>query len=1329
MSGAERSASGADAGADGLRPLTEAQEGLWFAQEREPANPLFNTGQYVELTGPLDRAAFADALAQAFAEADALALAIVGTPAGPRQRVEEARRPRLAFRDVSVAADPLAEAEAAIAAEMARPTDPARDPLAAATLYRLGEARHVWHQRIHHLAVDGYGMILLTRRVASLYNAARTGEPAGAPLAPLEAAFAEDDAYRAAPRRAADAAFWQEAFADRPEAAGLSSVTAPEPSPIGKGAPAFRRAALDLPAATVAGLNALAGEAGVPWPDALTALAGAYCQRHTGTAEALVGVPHMARLGSPAARSLAMLMNVLPLRVTPDEDAPLPAFVAAVGRALVKARRHGRYRSEQLRRDLRLVGAGHRLYGPLINVLPFDETPHFGGLDARLEVLSTGPVDDITFTFRSHGTDGLRLEVDAHPRLYDDRQTEGHAGRLAAFLAAAIGASRLAEVPSVSPAEQHWLVETLNATDHAVPDTTLAALIEATMAARPDAVALTFGAASMDYRTLDLRSAALARQLAGRGIGRGDLVAIALPRSLDLLVALVAVLRAGAAYLPLDLEQPDARLARILSSAAPRLVLAQAADAARFAVAVLAPEDWEQTDRKDVDGAQAGARPVPPRPEDAAYVIYTSGSTGEPKGVVIEHRAIVNRLIWMQAHYGIGARDVILQKTPATFDVSVWEFFLPLIAGSRLVIAPPGAHRDPVALAGLIRDHGVGTLHFVPSMLAAFLSEPAVRGLALARVFCSGEELPAELRERFHRTMAGELHNLYGPTEAAVDVSFWPAGPQDRSRPVPIGHPVWNTRLYVLDGRDRVSPPGVAGQLHLGGVQLARGYLGRPDLTAERFRPDPFRPRERTYATGDLARVREDGAVVYLGRSDHQVKIRGIRIELGEIEAAIADTGLVAQAVVLARPDARGVTRLVAYAVPAADAGLAGLRPALAALLPEHMVPTAIVPLPVLPVTANGKLDRAALPEPDLATAGSSRPMTETEARIARLVAEHLKIDGPVGPDDDFFALGGDSLDAVGLLLKMRQAFGRDPGLGALFAHPGIAALARLMEAGAGITDDAGLGPVITLATESETGETAPPLFVIHPAGGISWCYGLLARSLAPRRTVHGLQAPALDPACPVAESLEALAADYARRIRAITPAGPVHLAGWSVGGILAQAVAVELAEAGVAVGAVALLDSYPCDVWRAEPDPGEDGALKALLAIAGHDPDRLPALALNRAAVIAFLRASGSALARLPDAALDGVVRVVAGNNRLVRGHHHRRYGGTLTHFRAALDHHERRLTPELWRPYAAGLIVHDITSLHAHLTGPEAVARIAPLLSAALVEAEASHRAELTA
>ncbi|WP_343226168.1 amino acid adenylation domain-containing protein [Luteimonas sp. BDR2-5] len=1302
------------------RPLTEAQSGLWYAQRLAPDNPAFNTAHALWIDGALDVASFVRAADRTAAEAPALALRMRDGPDGPRQHVDPARVPRLDVVDLSAEPDPAAAARAAMLRDRDTPVDPTRDRLAQQCLYVLGGDRFVWYLRVHHLAADGYGMALLTERACALYSSGRAGAAcdaghggpvAGAAFAPLEGVLAEDAAYAASEKRDKDAAYWHATLAGMPAVSGLGAGFAPA-------AHGCHRLSVALDAGLRQRLLDLAQQLQQPWPDVLTALTAAYCQRMSGQAEAVIGVPFMGRLGSASARVPAMVMNVLPLRVPAMPDASLAGFVQAIARALVRGRRHGRYRGEQLRRDLGLIGGQRRLYGPLVNVQPFYRPPRLEGAHVRLEILGTGPIDDVTIGFRGDGTHALDLELEANPDLYSADDIAAHAARLQAFLAAAcdvapVDAAPIDDVPLASPDEvQRWLFD-VNATAHALPDTTLAALIESAMTATPDAPAVEFDGEVLSYADLDRRTRALARALRARGVGRDVPVAVALPRSLALVVALVAVLRAGGAYLPLDLAHPPERLARILHSARPACVLAHADTAALWPddVPLLATDAWPGA--ADTDDGFLPAADI--RPGDAAYVIYTSGSTGEPKGVLIEHRAIVNRLEWMRTHYRIDASDRILQKTPATFDVSVWEFFLPLLAGATLVVAPPDAHRDPVAIARLVRTRGITTLHFVPSMLAAFLAVPEARGLSIRRVFCSGEALEAELRDRFHATLHAQLHNLYGPTEAAVDVSFWPAGPDDRSQPVPIGFPVWNTRLYVLDARMRPLPAGVAGDLYLGGVQLARGYVGRDDLTAERFLADPHVPGARIYRTGDLARWRDDGALEFLGRSDHQVKLRGLRIELGEIEAAMLASGQATQAAVIVREDRAGDRRLVGYLQPAMGFDTATLRTRLAAQLPDYMVPAAFVALDDWPVTANGKLDRNALPAPHFDAGSVAPPRTATERAVATLFGEALGI-ADVGADADFFALGGDSLSAVHLLLAIQQRFGRDPGLGALFAAPTVAALAARLDAAGADAPDHGLAPTIVLARGDAAAPPRDPLFVVHPAGGIAWCYRDLARALVPRREVIGLQSPALDLAQPLPGSIDALADDYAHRVAALHPHGPVHLLGWSVGGIIAQAMAVRLRAMGRRVGVLALLDAYPAECWRAEPEPDAVAALRALLAIAGYDPDAHPELD-TRAAIVGFLRRGDSALGNLPDAVLDGVVRAVTDTNRLVRLHRHAHYDGTLLHIRAGRDHADRpQLQSALWQPHAARVESAELPFLHAELTGRDATAQVAPLLDARL-------------
>jgi len=538
----------------------------------------------------------------------------------------------------------------------------------------------------------------------------------------------------------------------------------------------------------------------------------------------------------------------------------------------------------------------------------------------------------------------------------------------------------------------------------------------------------------------------------------------------------------------------------------------------------------------------------------------------------------------------------------------------------------------------------------------------------------------------------------------------------------------------------------VTAHLYIAGRQLARGYLGRDDLTDARFLPNPYTAGAespqchgaRMYATGDLARWRADGALVFLGRSDHQVKIRGLRIELDEIENVLANAPGVAKLAVIAREDRAGDPRIVAYVVvqPGAHPDAEALRSHAAARLPDYMVPSAVVFVDDLPVTRNGKLDRAALPAPSFEARASRAPEGETESQVARLFAQVLEHSGPVGADDDFFELGGHSLLAARLMAELRSWSGQAMGLGALFEPPTVARLAAYVDSLArsagpqaapdghaagdghngnnGSAGNEGFGPVIALQQpRTPPASHRPALFCIHPAGGIGWCYGALGRALMPARPVHAIQALALDMQAEAPASLDAMARQYVDTLVALQPDGPYHLAGWSVGGIIAQAMAVELQVRGLPVGTLAMLDAYPSDVWRDSPEPEENASLKALLLIAGYDPAELHDVPLERQAVIGFLRASGHPLGELTDAALQGVIRVVENNNRLVRGHRHRRYEGDVLYFRAALDHVGTGLDPALWQPYVRGIEVHDVPTLHAHLTGTQAVQAIAPVLN----------------
>jgi amino acid adenylation domain-containing protein len=702
---------------------------------------------------------------------------------------------------------------------------------------------------------------------------------------------------------------------------------------------------------------------------------------------------------------------------------------------------------------------------------------------------SVAPLDQIGFNYvprsgigDSHGAaeDDLMLDLGRREGrleyatdLFDAATARVIAGRYLRLLAAAVRdpGTILSGLELLDPGERALVVRTWNATAADYPaEATLHELVAAQAARTPEATAVIFEGERLSYADLDARAERLSGILRGWGVGPETLVGVCAERSPELVVGLLGVLKAGGAYVPLDPEYPAERLAFMLADAAVPVLLTQRrllgrlpASTARVLV-LDDPAAW--AGGQEPPGAPAGARVLP---ENMAYVIYTSGSTGRPKGVGNTHRGIVNRLDWMQAAYRLGPDDVVLQKTPASFDVSVWEFFWPLLAGARLVLARPGGHRDPAYLRDLIVRERVTTAHFVPSMLAVFLAEEGEDGAercgSLRRVICSGEELPVGLAQRFLARLPGsELHNLYGPTEAAVDVSAWRCDPVALAGTarVPIGSPIHNLRLYVLDRRMGPVPVGVVGELFVGGVGLARGYVGRPGLTAERFVPDPFGPSgSRLYRTGDLARWRPDGTVEFLGRVDNQVKLRGLRIELGEIEAALRARPRVADAAVVVREDPTGDKRLVAYVVAGPGRALGGagggveggsgpdgLREALRRVLPDYMVPSAFVTLDALPLMPNGKLDRAALPPPlsDRKEGRHAAPRSASEELVASVFAEVLGVER-VGVDDDFFDLGGHSLLALRVVARLSEVVATEVGVHLLFASPTVAALAAALEA------------------------------------------------------------------------------------------------------------------------------------------------------------------------------------------------------------------------------------------------------------------------------------------
>ncbi len=1008
-------------------PMSPEQAGVWFTEELGRTGTAYHLPLTVDLTGWLDAAVLRDACAAVVARHPVLASAVQVTEGVPY--LVPAPPPELDLVDLSglPVNRRAAAARRYVDDETVRPFARHRGPLCRFTLLRLHETHHVLLVVAHHLAFDGGSKDILVAELAAAYGAASEGT-----IRAQLPALAPATRRRPVDEEAAARAFWAERWI-QPGPVVLPGLEAAD------GEPESADVAID--SALSSAVDAAAGRLGVTRFEVFLAALRAVLQRY-GNDPVTVAVDLGTRTEATRDR-IGMYVNQLPLTGTADTTAGFGDLAHATRAAL---------------RELyavRRVPVGHVAVGVSagLTLAPVSvsyrrraqEPPWPGGLTAR--------VDWTRFNYAARGTLHLRI-VDAPgcttaTLSYDPGTISGDAvrriaGHLRTLLrAATLDPGRpLADLPMLTEAERHQVVDAWNDTVADYPNaTTIDRLIAAQARRTPGATAVEFEGERLTYADLNIRANRLAHLLREEGVGPGQVVGVLARRSADLITGLLAVLKAGAAYLPLDPDQPDERLAFMLADARAGLVLT---------ARVLAPRVPSVAAAVSLEQTPAGRPATDPRPlagpGDPAYVIYTSGSTGTPKGVANSHRGLANRLDWMQRAFPIGADDAVLQKTPIGFDVSVWELFWPLMTGARLVVARPGGHRDPQYLRKVITGSQVTTVHFVPSMLGQFLEEPDVEScVSLRRTICSGEELTPALAAEFLWRMPGELHNLYGPTEAAIDVSSWHCTLETvagRTR-LPIGRPIQNTRLYVVDRWGNPVPAGVPGELLIGGTGVALGYLHRPGLTAERFVPDPFRPGGRLYRTGDLARWREDGDLDYLGRIDRQVKLRGNRIEPGEIEAAIAShPGVTQAAVIVAGPDAD--RRLVAYVVPATDEapGAAALRGYLAARLPDYMIPAAFAPVKSLPLTANGKLDYAALvalPVPQ-ATSGPSPADDRLLEDVRAIWAEVLRAPA-IGLDDDLFDLGGHSLTVTQIAARMRRRLRLDLPLQLFYDMPTVRGL------------------------------------------------------------------------------------------------------------------------------------------------------------------------------------------------------------------------------------------------------------------------------------------------
>lgn len=729
-------------------------------------------------------------------------------------------------------------------------------------------------------------------------------------------------------------------------------------------------------------------------------------------------------------------------------------------------------------------------------------------------------------------------------------------------------------LPMLTEAERQQLVVKWNDTAVNYPrNIPLHKFIEKQVERSPEAIAVVCGSKHITYRQLNNRANQLANRLQKLGAGPDVLVAICAERSLEMVIALLGTLKAGGAYVPFDPDYPRQRLLTMLQDCRSPVVLTQSHLLERLpdsdARIICLDRDWP-------DDEGTSNLSVEVTGKNLAYCIYTSGSTGQPKGVLNIHEAIVNRLLWVQDKYPLRTGDRYLQKTPYSFDVSVQEFFWPLMTGATLVMARPGGHKDPAYLVNLIQEQQITALHFVPSMLAVFLeAEGLERCPSVRQVFTSGEALSFELQSRFFERFHVKLNNLYGPTEAAVDVTYWDCGTETGKSIVPIGRPVANTQIYILDRHLQPVPIGVAGELHIGGVQLARGYLNRPELTAEKFIRDPFSgdPGARIYKTGDLARFLPDGEIEYLGRIDHQIKLRGFRIELGEIEAVLTECTGVCQAAVIVREDVPGNQTLVAYLAPASgqEISLESVRAHLTEKLPEFMVPPCFVILKELPVTTSGKVDRRALPKPERdASREIISARNELESALLPLFRKILGTPS-VGVTDDFFELGGHSLNAALLLSEIRKITGRTIPLSVMLRASSVESLARTIAGDEEVVAD-------SVATQVQKGENSrQPLFAVVVPGVEALGYAALARHLGRQQPLYKLQGKSPIPAGRpyTREEIRKLAEEYIAAMRSVQPRGPYHIIGMCDDVQVCEEMVLQLERGGEQVGLFANLDTW----------------------------------------------------------------------------------------------------------------------------------------------------------
>ena len=1212
---------------------SSGQEALWFLDRLLGPSSLYNESLAVRLLGTLDIGALERSL-QALADRHACLRTSLDLQAGQLVQIEHAHIAiDLPVRGIEDA-EPAPREQALhqiLQREAGRPFNLTRAPLLRARLLRLDQQHHALVLVIHHIVSDGWSLAVLVRELGALYAALVSGKPGA--LAPLPIRFSDFVAWQrgrvAGPDGARQLQYW------RTRLAGLQPLQLPADR-LRPARPTYQggQQPFVLDAPLTAGLKVLARRHDTTLFMVLLGAFQTLMMRWSGQHDLAVGTPVAGRDRTELEGLVGYFVNMLVLRADLSGDPGFDEFLARVRDGALEAFSHHEVPFDQLVAELRPDREDGM--NPLFQVsfalhnMP-DRALSLPGLRCEpLPVHSGRAKFDLSMSLSETG-DCLHGQIEFSSELFLPATIARMAGHFQTLLGGILAdpACALSRLPLMDDAERHKVLVEWNDTAAPYPaDQCVHRLFEAQVARTPNAIAVEYQDGQLTYIQLNRRANRLAHHLRQLGVGPDARVGICVERSLELVVGLLGILKAGGAYLPLDATYPRDRLAFMLADAAPKVLLTQQRllDALPgHPQTVCLDRDWPSIERWPADGLADQALPG-----HLAYVIYTSGSTGQPKGVLIEHRALVNHMTWMARTFPLAAGDAVVQKTPCSFDASVWEFFAPLLAGARLVVAGPQLHRDAVGLADLVRERRVHTLQVVPTLLGLLLDTPAFADCAsLRRVFCGGEALPADLVDRFQACLPGaDLINLYGPTEATIDATCRACLKPSSYGAPSIGRPIANTRIYILDDRREPVPVGVAGELYIAGAGLARGYLDRPELTAERFVADSFAGHAgaRMYRTGDLARWRADGDIEFLGRVDSQVKVRGFRVEPGEIEGALRRCAGVRDAVVMVRERAPGDQRLVAWFVPepcasagAPVANAKALRRSLRAQLPDFMIPTEFVRLDAITLTANGKIDRQALllpplsmdslpgtaepvaaAAPDPAGGADTRSADAVEQRLATIWQDVLKT-SPVGLDDNFFELGGHSLLAVHLLAAIEREFSRMLRLSTLFESPTVRQLAQTLR-----LEKSPVARSCVVAVQP--GGKRPPLFFVSGWGGAILVFNDLARELGPEHPLYVLDTSLFGEQASGPVLLEQVAGRMIDDMRAIQPSGPYNLCGFSLGGKFVYEMAQQLHRSGDTVSLLALMDGYAPGYPVSRPF-----AVRTLLHI-GH------ALRLGPAAMIPYL-------------------------------------------------------------------------------------------------------------